>query len=73
MVRLEVAIDQTSEAMAARFNSSMVRLEGLWNYYQKKEGYCFNSSMVRLEDIINNLNGEVYCVFQFQYGTIRSR
>ena len=54
------------------FNSTMVRLKGRSEHFLYARIQGFNSTMVRLKD---TLRPEVLdpCVFQFHYGTIKSK
>ena len=65
-------MDKLTSLQEVCFNSNMVRLKvGLGESDSKVSG-CFNSNMVRLKEILF-FQLTALLLFQFQYGTIKSR
>ena len=73
MVRLKVTCGGRNAAYSSNFNSNMVRLKGKYRLMFILPESDFNSNMVRLKVVTEVPPNPPLLLFQFQYGSIKSR
>ncbi len=73
MVRLKGQMKEYFRAFWQNFNSTMVRLKGILILHLLHFLHYFNSTMVRLKEGLHSFVTSDNTIFQFHYGSIKSK